>query len=75
MRWPTVGLEPVRILIVLLLPMYIIAWSYNKDTVKEFENMYSDVFPFLNCDTKGMNNEWTEEVFEFFEENICPFFI
>ena len=47
-------------------PVYIIGWSYNKDTVKAFEHKYKERFPFLNGDE--FTTEWTDQVWDLFEE-------
>ncbi|MBO6207612.1 MAG: cellulose binding domain-containing protein [Lachnospiraceae bacterium] len=47
-------------------PVYIIAWSYGKRDVKQFEDSYQDQFHFLDGDPKT-TNEWTEDVWKIFE--------
>ena len=46
--------------------VYILAWSYNRDTVKAFEEKHKNEFPELNGD--GFVSEWTKPVLELFEE-------
>ena len=48
-------------------PIYIIGWSYNWKTVRNFEFSHFSTYPFL--DLKGeTNSEWTDDVWREFEK-------